>query len=160
MEWNFVNFDKKYNRTKFDCGNSELNDYLKTRISKDVERKANVPVYAVNSADEVIGFYTLSSGSVQFENFPDNLKKKIAPYPVSIARVGRLAVDQSMQGKGLGKELLFHAIDRVEEVSKSIGIRAIVVDAKDKKAENFYQKYGFDYLQNSNSSPKAMFLIL
>jgi len=160
MEWNFVNFDKKYNRTKFDCGNSELNDYLKTRISKDVERKANVPVYAVNSADEVIGFYTLSSGSVQFENFPDNLKKKIAPYPVSIARVGRLAVDQSKQGKGLGKELLFHAIDRVEEVSKSIGIRAIVVDAKDKKAENFYQKYGFDYLQNSNTSPKAMFLIL
>ena len=160
MKWSFVNFDKKYNRTKFDCGNSELNDYLKTRISKDVERKANVPVYAVNSADEVIGFYTLSSGSVQFENFPDNLKKKIAQYPVSIARVGRLAVDQSMQGKGLGKELLFHAIDRVEVVSKSIGIRAIVVDAKDKKAENFCQKYGFDYLQNSNSSPKAMFLIL
>ena len=160
MKWSFVNFDKKYNRAKFDCGNSELNDYLKTRISKDVERKANVPVYAVNSADEVIGFYTLSSGSVQFENFPDNLKKKIAQYPVSIARVGRLAVDQSMQGKGLGKELLFHAIDRVEVVSKSIGIRAIVVDAKDKKAENFCQKYGFDYLQNSNSSPKAMFLIL
>lgn len=160
MKWNFVNFDKKYNRTKFDCCNSKLNDYLKTRISKDVERKANVPVYAVNARDKVVGFYTLSSGSVQFENFSVHLKNKIAPYPVSIARVGRLAVDNTMQGQGLGKELLFHAIDRVEEVAKSIGIRAIVVDAKNQHEEKFYMKYGFDYLQNSNSSPKAMFLIL
>jgi predicted GNAT family N-acyltransferase len=160
MTWEFVNFDKKCDRSKFDCGNADLNDYLKTKIAKDVERKANVPVYAVNTKNEVIGFYTLSSGSVQFQNFPEKLKNKIAPYPVSIARIGRLAVDTSMKGKGLGKELLFHAVSRVEVVSKSIGIRAIVVDAKNKSAESFYQKYGFDYLQNTAPSPRSMFIIL
>jgi predicted GNAT family N-acyltransferase len=160
MTWEFVNFNKLYDRTKFDCGSSELNDYLKTKISKDVERRANVPLYAINSKNEVIGFYTLSSGSVQFQNFPEKLKNKIAPYPVSIARIGRLAVDVSMKGKGLGKELLFHALDRIEDVSKSIGIRAVIVDAKDKKAEDFYLKYGFEFLQNTTSSSRSMFIIL
>lgn len=158
MSWTFVDFDKKYNRSKFDCSEPALNNYLKNQISRDVERKANVPVLAVNPQNEVIGFYTLSSGSVEFSDFPASLKKKIAPYPVPIARIGRLAVDNSTKGQGLGKEILFHAIDRVEEVAEKIGIRAIVVDAKN--AENFYLKYGFQYLQNKSETKKTLFLVV
>jgi predicted GNAT family N-acyltransferase len=160
VSWTFVDFDKKYDRSKFDCSEPALNNYLKNQISQDVARKANVPVLAVNPQDEVIGFYTLSSGSVEFSNFPASLKKKIAPYPVPIARIGRLAVDNSTKGQGLGKNLLFHAIDRVEEVAEKIGIRAIVVDAKNQNAENFYLKYGFQYLQNTPGSKKTLFLVV
>jgi predicted GNAT family N-acyltransferase len=160
MSWAFVNFDKKYDRSKFDCNEPTLNNYLRNQISQDVVRRANVPVLAVNSQDEVLGFYTLSSGSVEFSNFPASLKKKIAPYPVPIARIGRLAVDNSTKGQGLGKELLFHAIDRVEEVAEKIGIRAIVVDAKNQNAESFYLKYGFRYLQNSLIKKKTLFLVV
>jgi predicted GNAT family N-acyltransferase len=159
MSWEFVPFDSKYDRKKFDCGEAALNTYLRTQMSQDLSRKANVPVLAINSKSEVVGYYTLSNGSVEFSSFPPVLKKKIAPYPVPIARIGRLAVDQSMKGKGLGKELLFHAIVRVEELSKQIGIRAIVVDAKNANAESFYKKYGFEELQ-INGSRKSLFLIV
>lgn len=160
MSWTFQEFDKKFNRTNFDCGIPVLNDYLKNQMSQDVQRKANVPVFAVNPKNDVIGFYTLSASSIEFSNFPNTLKKKIAPYPVSIARIGRLAVDNSTRGQGLGKELLFHAIDRVEEVSAKLGIRAIVVDAKDKSAEGFYKKYGFEYLKNPIGGRNSLFLII
>ena len=160
MTWRFVDFEKKYDRSKFDCGEPILDNYLKIQMSPDFTRKANVPVLAVNQQDEVIGYYTLSNGSVDFVNFPASLKSKIAPYPVPIARIGRLAVDNSTKGQGLGKELLFHAIDRVEKISAEIGIRAIVVDAKNQKAEDFYLKYGFEYLQNSTNNRKSLFLII
>lgn len=160
MSWKFENFDKKFKRANFDCGSTELNTYLKTQISQDVHRKANVPVFAVNSNDEVLGYYTLSASSIEFNNFPASLKKIIAPYPVSVARIGRLAVDNSTKGQGLGKELLFHAIDRAEHLATQIGIRAIVVDAKDAAAEAFYQKYGFDYLKNPTNGRNSLFLII
>jgi predicted GNAT family N-acyltransferase len=160
MNWTFEDFDRKYDRSKFDCGNSVLSNYLKNQIAQDVARKANVPLVSVNSEHEVIGFYTLSSSAVSFASFPSRLKKKIAPYPVSVARIGRLAVDNSSKGFGLGRELLFHAIDRVEQISTKIGIRAIIVDAIDPNAEKFYLKYGFEYLQNSNEARKTLYLIL
>jgi predicted GNAT family N-acyltransferase len=160
MNWTFVDFDKKYHRSNFDCGEPSLNNYLRAQISQDVARKANVPVLAVNTQNEVIGFYTLSSGSVEFSHFPTSLQKKIAPYPVPIARIGRLAVDNSTKGQSLGKDLLFHAIDRVEEASEKIGIRAIVVNAKNQNAENFYLKYGFQYLQNATETKKTLFLVV
>jgi GNAT superfamily N-acetyltransferase len=161
MSWQFVDFDKSFDRKNFDCGEAVLNDYLKTKISKDVERRANQPVLAVNAKKEVLGFYTLSASSVEFATFPASLKSKIAPYPVSVALIGRLAVDNSMKGQGLGKVLLFHAIDRAEEVGKKMGVRAVVVDAKNKSAEDFYLKYGFDHLVTSITTyPRKLFIII
>ena len=159
MSWVFHTFDKKFDRSKFDCGEPALNDYLRKQMSQDVDRKANVPTLAINPQDEVIGYYTLSSGAVEFTNFPQALKKQIAPYPVPIARIGRLAVDNSTKGQGLGRELLFHAIDKVEHLSKEIGIRAIVVDAKNANAETFYLKYGFQHLHTAGAR-KSLFLII
>lgn len=159
MIWTFENFDKKFDRAKFDCGEPALNDYLRKQLSQDLDRKANVPTLAVNPQNRVIGYYTLSSGSVEFNSYPATLKKKIAPYPVPIARIGRLAVDNSAKGQGLGKELLFHAIDKVETLSTQIGIRAIVVDAKNLSAEEFYLKYGFEYLQTTGTR-KTLFLVI
>jgi ribosomal protein S18 acetylase RimI-like enzyme len=160
MTWTFADFKKKYDRSKFNCGETTLDNYLKKQISQDVARKANVPVLAVNLQDKVIGFYTLSSGSVEFSHLPANLKKKITPYPVPIARIGRLAVDTSSKGQGIGKDLLFHAINRVEQISAQLGIRAIVVDAKNENAENFYLKYGFEYLQKTQGARKTLFLVI
>lgn len=159
MTWAFQKFDKKFDKSKFDCGETALNDYLRKQMSQDVDRKANVPTLAVNPQDEVIGFYTLSNGAVEFANFPQTLKKQIAPYPVPIARIGRLAVDNSTKGQGLGRELLFHAIDKVEQLSREIGIRAIVVDAKNPSAEAFYLKYGFQHLHTIGAR-KSLFLII
>ncbi|OFZ25203.1 MAG: hypothetical protein A2381_12240 [Bdellovibrionales bacterium RIFOXYB1_FULL_37_110] len=159
-QWRFEEYSDQFDTSKFDCGELILNEYLNKYMKQDLKRNASVSVLAVGSNDEVVGFYTLSSGSVQFENFPETLKKKIAPYPVPIARMGRLAVDRSMQRQGLGRELLLHAFSRVEALATKIGIRAIVVDAKNESAEFFYLKYGFAYLQNSAGSKKSFFMII
>ena len=160
MSWSIVDFDKSYDRKNFDCGESALNNYLKNQMSQDLKRKANVPMLAVDSNDKVVGYYTLSSGHIEFLNFPSSLKSKIAPYPVPIARIGRLAVDNTMKGQGLGEELLMHAIDRAEQVSKLMGIRAVVVDAKNPRAEKFYLKYGFQYLHGHERQRKTLFIVI
>lgn len=160
MSWRFEEYSNQFDTSKFNCGEPILNDYLKKYMKQDVQRRASVPLLAINDQNEVVGFYTLSNGEVQFANFPPALKKQIAPYPVPIARIGRLAVDKTTQGQGLGAELLQHAIDRVEEVATKIAIRAVVVDAKDESAESFYIKYGFEYLQNSTGPRKSLYLII
>ncbi len=159
MSWQYESYDSKCKKIAFDCGVQALNDYLNKQMSQDLKRKACVPTLAVNSSDEVVGYYTLSAGEIHFANFPANLKKRIVPYPVPIARVGRLAVDKSMQGKKLGANLLAHAIRKAEHLSTEIGIRALVVDAKDVKAEQFYMHFGFQYLQ-TNTNRKTLFLIV
>jgi len=159
MSWTYVDYDSRYKKTQFDCGKVELNDYLSKQMSQDLKRKANVPTLAINANDEVVGFYTLSAGEVQFDSFPEDLKKKIAPYPVPIARVGRLAVCKSMQGKKLGADILANAILKAEQASKLMGVRAVVVDAKDLQAEQFYLHFGFQYLQTTVVR-KTLFLII
>ena len=151
MSWQHTPYDSKYKKASFDCGVQVLNDYLNKQMSQDLKRKACVPTLAVNSSDEVVGYYTLSAGEIHFASFPASLKKKIAPYPAPIARVGRLAVDKSMQRKKLGADLLAHAIRKAEHLSTEIGIRALVVDAKDSNAEKFYLHFGFQYLQTNTN---------
>ena len=168
MNWRLVDFNPIYDRTKFDCGIPILNNYLARQMSQDVARRANVPILALapgggpvpTAQDQIVGFYTLSMAAVEFKSFPTHLKNKIAPYPVPAARIGRLAVDVSTQGNRLGEILLFHAIDRVEqELAPKIGIRVIIVDAKNGTAAAFYKKYGFLEFPNQ-TSPISMFLIV
>lgn len=87
MSWNIVDYDSKYINTSFDCGISPLNDYLRNQMSQDVKRQANVPSLAISQANEIIGYYTLSAGEIQFDT----------RYPVPVTRIGRLAVCKTMQ---------------------------------------------------------------
>lgn len=159
MTWTIVEFDEHYDRSNFDCGVSLLNVYLKTQMSQDLNKKLSVPILAINSLKKIVGFYTLSGGSISFKEFPESHKNKVGRYPVPISRIGRLAVDLSMKGQGLGEELLMHAIDRARAVGKIQGTRAIIVDAKDANAESFYLKYGFEWLK-TDGARTSLFLIL
>lgn len=87
MLWTFEDFSDELDISKFDCGTTILNEYLGKYLRMDIKRKAAVPTMAIDSNKTVLGFYTLSSGSVEFKNFPISKKRKIAPYPVPIARI-------------------------------------------------------------------------
>ena len=76
------------------------------------------------------------------DELPVDLAKKL-PRRVPGIRLGRLAVDRSVQGQGLGEHLLMDAIDRSRRVLEHIGVHALFVDAKDERAAAFYRKYGF-----------------
>ena len=85
------------------------------------------------------------------------LQKKLPNYPMPVALIGRLAVDQRGQGRRLGERLLMDALRRVVDASTLVGCTGVIVDAKDDDAERFYAKYDFVRVPG-DTGPRRMFL--
>ncbi len=144
--------DKKHNRNDFDCGKELLNNYIKNQAGQDIKRKLSACfVFAEKETNCIQGYYTLSNNSIPLSSFPDPIRKKLPQSYNSIPAtlLGRLAIDKNWQGKGLGKILLIDALKRSYEISKEIGSFAVVVDPIDREAEQFYEKYDFMKLPDS-----------
>lgn len=142
----FFPLDKTFDRTHFDCGSSDLNNFIKTKARQNQSVGFNKTFVAIARGDEskrVLGYYSLSMGEIHLEDLPSESAKKLPKHPVPIARMGRLAVDNSTKGLGLGKFLLVNAMKRILAASELVGVYALLVDAKDGTARNFYLKYGF-----------------
>lgn len=141
-----VLFDKSQQRKQFDCGNEELNRYLHQQISQDAKRNVASP-FVLLDENHIIGFYTLSASAVNVGDLPEKLVKKLPKYPLMpVVLLGRLAIDKNYQKQGLGDFLLMDALKRSLRGSEQIATMAIVVDAINSAAENFYRQYGFEYL--------------
>lgn len=140
----------KQDRSSFDCGTAVLNDYLKTRARKDQQRHFSTCYLAVaNDTEAIAGFYTISSSSINLDQLSPVTRKKLPRYNnVPVVRIGRLAVDQSCHGRGLGSALIHDAIERV--IRSGIGVYAVVVDAKDDTAVAFYEHMGFIKLEDKS----------
>lgn len=144
--------DKKHNKKDFDCGKELLNNYLKTQAGQDIKRKLSVCfVLSENKSNNILGYYTLSNNSISSSSFPEKLQSKLPKSYTSIPTtlLGRLAIDNKYQGKGIGKILLIDALKRSYEISQEIGSFAVVVDPIDEEAEQFYKKYDFIKLPDS-----------
>ncbi|HDL3806194.1 TPA: GNAT family N-acetyltransferase, partial [Mannheimia haemolytica] len=102
---------------------------------------------AVNSEQTVVGYYTLASTSLSLSDLPITLQRKLPRYPtVPAVLLGRLAVDKRVKGLGLGQALLGNALKRV--LRADIAAYALIVEAKDESAVNFYRKFGFIDFEN------------
>ena len=151
--------NRNHNRTAFNCGIESLDRYLQHQANQDIKRRVS-RVFVVRSRQDdtrVLGYYTLSTLSIDLSVLPEKLAKKLPKHPIPAALIGRLAVDVSAQGKGIGKMLLSNAIKRTLAISDDIAIYAIVVDAINEQAESFYMQYGFAHLA---SEGKRLFLSL
>jgi predicted N-acetyltransferase YhbS len=65
------------------------------------------------------------------------------PDPIPVMILGRLAVDETCHGKGVGTGLLQDAVLRTLQAAEIAGVRAILVHAISESAKRFYEKYGF-----------------
>lgn len=151
--------DASHERKPFACGNKALDQYLKRQARQDVQRRI-CRVYVAADPSEpssILGFYTLSSCSIELTQLPESRARKLPKHPVPTALLGRLAVSQSHQGEGIGSMLLANAIRRTLAVSHEIGMYAMVVDAINDEARRFYERYGFCPLQ---STGRRLFLPL
>ncbi|MBR8838984.1 MAG: GNAT family N-acetyltransferase [Stigonema ocellatum SAG 48.90 = DSM 106950] len=92
---------------------------------------------------DVAGYYSVSMAEIQRESLPENYRRGLPRYPLPAMRLGKLAVDKSMQGGGLGKRLLINCFHRSLRLSSEVGIFALTVDAINEQAKQFYLKYGF-----------------
>lgn len=131
-----------HRRDKFDCGEPELNDFLRRYARQQAGRDFSRTYVAVaGDGARILGFHAISMGAIDFRNWPPGLQ--LPRYPIPVARIGRLAVDVSAQGMGVGAALLDHALRLSVAMAERIGLHAVVVDAKHAKAAQFYTRYGF-----------------
>lgn len=121
--------------SRFDCGVPVLNDWLRERALKNESRFSRT--YVVCDSARVAGYYCLSAGAVQREAAPGKLRRN-APDAVPVSIIGRLAVDRDYAGRGLGASLLADALRRIAGAAQSIGIAAVLVQAKDEAARAWY----------------------
>ena len=151
--WIFSPLDKSFDKSAFDCGKPQLNNYLKKYAWQNQQKRYSITFIAtVENSKEIAGYYCTSASSIEFANLPDTLNKKLPKYPAPVMLIGQLAVDKKMQGKGLGKVLLMHALSRAVRISSEMGIFAVRVDAMDREAKDFYLKYGFIPLKDAKFS--------
>ena len=143
----------------FSCGIDSFDTYLQTQASQDERRHISVTYILHDSeTNTVAGFYTLSLTTIESKYLSDEITKKLPGYPLIPATlIGRLAIDKNYQGKNLGELLLMDALHRSYESSKTVASFAVVVEAINKAAAQFYKKYGFiDFIAQKHLFSMAM----
>lgn len=139
-------------KESFDCNKDLLNGYIHRQASQDVKRRISA-CFVLADEDKIIkGYYTLSSSSIQRDQLPLEIIKKLpgsyTDLPVTL--MGRLALDKNSLGKGLGELLLLDALKRSYDASVfNVASMAVIVDPIDQEAISFYEKYGFILIPDS-----------
>lgn len=147
---------KSHERNVFECGEKSLNLYIRKYAFQNQKRYIGRTYVAVNKKEtdlKVCGYYTVSNAELDHISLTAQMRHP--RYPVSAARLGRLAVDLKYQKQGLGEDLLNDAILKVARASELLGIFGIVVEAKNERVKGFYERYGFFSLKKD---PLLLFL--
>lgn len=149
--------EKAHERKSFDCGNEDLDRYLREQARQDAERRVAAPFVLTQPGSlAVLGFYTLSASIIPVDELPPDLMKRLPRYgQLPVTLLGRLAVNRSVAGQGVGEFLLVDALRRSLEAAQQIAAMAVIVDAKDERAESFYRHFDFHPLQQT---PLRLFL--
>lgn len=129
---------KRHSRESFSCEVESLQLYLRTQAAQDVKKKM-AAVFVLAEGQTVLGYYTLSSYTIDAGELPDEIEHQFPNYPL----IGRLARDQKYRGQGIGERLLVDALRRCLENTSTSGAIAVVAEAENEKARNFYLEFGF-----------------
>lgn len=125
----------------FTSGAPELDDWLR-RYAWENLRANNAITYVTTLDQRVVGYYAIASGSVELTSVPTALKKGSRPDPLPVIVLARLAVDQIIASAGVGAGLLRDVLERVAQLSESLGAAALLVHARDTTARDFYLHNG------------------
>ena len=143
-DWREAPIAKAHDREAFDCGEAELNEFLR-RHARQSHEKGGAKTFVATPVDDgkrVLGFYSLSPASIDYARTPALVKKGLARYDVPVFRLGRLAVDRAVQGQGLGGQLLLTAGRRCLRAAAEVGGVALLIDAKNERVAGWYAAYG------------------
>ncbi len=143
--------EKRHNRKHFKCEEDSLTEYIRKQVSQDIRKRLAICFVALDNEENVVAYYTLTSESLGRELIPEKYLKQVPKhYNAPVILLGRLARDISVKGEGLGEHLLLDALFRSYKLSNdSIGAMAVVVDPINEKAVEFYKRYGFTQLPDS-----------
>lgn len=131
----------KHDTRGFDCGENSLNDWLRKRALVNQYTGAS-RTFVVCNARRVVAFYALSSGAIACSKSTGRVKRNM-PDPIPVVILGRLGVDDAIQGNGIGSALVRDAISRIVVAADTLGIRAMVIHALNDRVKHFYESLGF-----------------
>lgn len=140
--------------SQFDCGQSNLSDWLRKRAKKASENDTARTYVVCRGTKKVVAYYSLAAGAVAHAEAPGALRRN-APDPIPVIVLARLAVDKTEAGQGIGTSLLSEACKRSVQAAKIIGARALIVHAINDEVIAFYQSVGF---QQISSDPNTLFI--
>src|SRR4051794_31596383 len=143
-DWHEEPIAKKHDRASFDCGDPALNEFLQRHARQSHDKGAAKTFVAISSADRktILGYYSLSPASIEYSRAPEIIRKGLARHDVPAFRLARLAVNLSVQGQGLGGQLLLAAGRRCILAAAEVGGVALLIDAKNERAATWYTSYG------------------
>ena len=135
--------ESRHDRSTFASGEPQLDLYFKTQVTQDIRRRiANCFVAIEVANSQIAAYYTIASASIHTAELPSDIAKRLPRYPTMPAvRIGSLAVNIHHQGRGLGKAMLADAA--LKAMNAAPASYALLVDAKDQQAGNFYKHHGF-----------------
>jgi len=143
-----------HNRKGFSSGVEPLDRYFRELVTQDVKRRMSNCFVALDAAGVIAGYYTFAAASLPLTELSADEKQRLPRYALLPAGlIGRLAVDQKYQGRGLGSALIMDAAARATRAEPAIF--ALIVDAKDDQAVTFYQRHQF---RSFVSRPASLFL--
>ncbi len=143
--------------SEFYCGQPDLDEWISLYALAN-QQSGMATVFVSTTADRVAGYYALSTGGVEHESAPNRVVKGVARHPVPVVILTRLAVDEDFRGVGLGRALLQDALVRIDRAASEIGVRALLVHAKDDNARRFYLQLA--EFEESPTDPLHLFLLM
>jgi GNAT superfamily N-acetyltransferase len=125
----------------FSCGEPTLDDWLRRRARPNQASGAS-RTYILALRGQVIGYYSLAAGAIAVAEAPGRVRRNM-PDPMPMAVLGRLAIDQHWQRRGLGRLLLRDAVLRTFQAAEILGVRGLLLHALSPAAKRFYEACGF-----------------
>lgn len=148
LQWHEEAISKSHNRKVFDCGDADMTDFLQRYARQAHEQNASKTFCAIDKTapNRILGFYTITPSAVAHNDVPASLAKRLAQHEVSGFKLARLAVDVTVAGQGLGGQMLAAAALRCLRLASEGGGILLIIDAKSKRAVNWYGSYGAEPL--------------
>lgn len=148
---------KRHDRSAFDSGAIELDDWLRRYAAQNRRRDTAATWVVADAADVVVGYVSLAMTGIDRSTAPRPVASQ-APDPVPALLIGRLAVDRSVSGLGIGTALVAHVLATAVALNEQAACRAVVVTALDDAARSWWERLGFHPFDRS--SPDAFDLYL
>jgi GNAT superfamily N-acetyltransferase len=144
-EWVIEPLAAHHERGEFSCGKAPLDKFIRELADRYERQDVGRTYVAVRPGENrVIGYHTLATGGISLKDLPKKHARRLPHHDVLPAvLLGRLAVDDSMHRRGLGADLLLHALKLAVEIGEKVAVYAVEVQAIDDEARNFYHRYGF-----------------
>lgn len=137
-----------HDRSSFRCGNEAMDRWLAEHAWTAQRQDSARTFVLIGDDDRIVGFYSLTMGSVERSAAPSRLVRGLPRHPVPMVLLARLAIDSAAQGQGLGSSLLFEALHRAALAAEHAAARLIAVDPIDDDVRSFYERWGFKSVED------------